>query len=140
MGGLPDSDSSEGSLTPSKINRVAFVVAGLLFTGLAAAGVLLPLLPTTPFLLLAAVCFARSSPRLYRWLLSNRLFGPYIEEWQRNRTIPLAAKRKACLVVVLAFGLSILLVDSTWVRVALLVLGSGVLVFVASLRTSRGPM
>lgn len=123
----------------SRLRHALLVVAGLSFTGLAVAGVLLPLVPTTPFLLLAAACFARSSPRLYRLLLSNRVFGPYIDEWRRDRTVPPAAKRKAYLVVVLAFGSSIALVDSKWLRLALFFLGSGVLVFLARLPTSRRP-
>lgn len=136
---LARAGQSASSQLPSRIRRGLLVVAGLVFTGLAAAGVLLPLVPTTPFLLLAAVSFARSSPRLYRWLLSNRHLGPYLEEWRRDRTIPRAAKRKAYLAVGLTFGLSIVLVDSTWLRLALLFLGSGVSVFIAWLPTSRGP-
>jgi len=65
---------------------------GLMFVGLGLAGVFLPLLPTTPFLLLAAGCFARSSPAFHDWLLTHRLLGPYIRDWERDRSIPLTAK------------------------------------------------
>lgn len=65
---------------------------GFMFVGLGLAGVFLPLLPTTPFLLLAAGCFARSSPAFHNWLLTHRLLGPYIRDWERDRSIPLTAK------------------------------------------------
>ena len=59
---------------------------------LAVAGIVLPLLPTTPFLLLAAACFARSSPRLDDWLHHNRLFGPYLRAYRDGHGIPLRVK------------------------------------------------
>ena len=64
-----------------------YMLLGLIFVALAALGVVLPGLPTTPFLLLAASCFAKSSTRLYGWLLSNRTFGPMIRNWEDNRAI-----------------------------------------------------
>jgi uncharacterized membrane protein YbaN (DUF454 family) len=77
---------------------------GFMFVGLGLAGVFLPLLPTTPFLLLAAGCFARSSPAFHDWLLTHRLLGPYIRDWERDRSIPLTAKVTA--VVMMAASLS----------------------------------
>ncbi len=64
-----------------------YLSLGLLFLALALLGVLLPGLPTTPFILLAAGCFSKSSSRLYNWLLGNRLFGPMIRDWEAHRTI-----------------------------------------------------
>ena len=75
--------------------RGLWLTAGMLFLGLGLLGVLLPILPTTPFLLLAAWCFARSSPRLHGWLLGHRLFGPPIRNWEENGAISRPAKRLA---------------------------------------------
>jgi len=68
------------------------VCAGSICVGLGILGVILPLLPTTPFLLLAAACYANSSERFYVWLLTNRIFGQYIRDWRENRGIPLGTK------------------------------------------------
>lgn len=67
-------------------------IVGLFFVALGAIGIFLPLLPTTPFLIVAASCFAKSSPRLYQMLIDNKVFGPVIVNWQRNKTIPKKAK------------------------------------------------
>lgn len=92
--------------------RGLWLTAGMLFLGLGLLGVLLPVLPTTPFLLLAAACFARSSPRLHGWLLGHPLFGPPIRNWEENGAISAKAKRlavgsmAAVLLVSLILGLS----------------------------------
>ncbi|NNJ75198.1 MAG: YbaN family protein [Anderseniella sp.] len=65
---------------------------GVAFVGLGFLGVFLPLLPTTPFLLLALACFARSSPAIHDWLINHRMLGPYIVDWERDRSIPFGAK------------------------------------------------
>ena len=109
---------------------------GLFFTALATLGVFLPVLPTTPFLLLAAACFARSSPALHRRLLGNRVFGPFIAQWQHDRTVPRGAKRKAYGLVVVTFAVSIVVVDATWQRGMLAGLGIGLIVFLARLPTT----
>ncbi len=63
-----------------------------MFVGLGIVGAFLPLLPTTPFLLLAMACFARSSPAFHDWLINHRTLGPYIVDWERDRSIPFPAK------------------------------------------------
>lgn len=86
--------------------RGLWLAAGMLFLGLGLLGVVLPVLPTTPFLLLAAACFARSSPRLHGWLLSHPMFGPPIRNWEENGAISRPAKRLAAGSMVAVFALS----------------------------------
>jgi uncharacterized membrane protein YbaN (DUF454 family) len=76
----------------SRAMRALFVALGFGFVGLGIAGAILPLLPATPFFLLAAACFARASTRFYNWLLNHRTFGPTIVEWRRHRAIPYRTK------------------------------------------------
>lgn len=97
--------------------------AGFAALGLGLAGVVLPVLPTTPFVLLAAACFARGSVRFHEWLLHHRIAGPLIREWQTYRAMPRKAKRAAYLLMLLSFGTSILLMDSPWHRLMLAGLG-----------------
>ena len=72
--------------------RPIWLLIGLTSLALGIAGVVLPLLPTTPFVLLSAYCFARSSPRLHAWLMANRTFGPLIRNWEQHRAIAPRAK------------------------------------------------
>lgn len=91
--------------------RWVLFIVGWLCVVLGAIGVVLPVLPTTPFLLLAAACFDRSSPRFHRWLLSTKLFGPLIENWQQERLIEKRSKWVALIVVAVTFTSSILIVE-----------------------------
>ena len=76
----------------SRAVRLLFLALGFVFAGLGVLGAFLPVLPTTPFMLLAAACFARASARFYNWLLNNGTFGPLIVEWRRHRSIPYRTK------------------------------------------------
>ncbi|MFY0638515.1 MAG: YbaN family protein [Maricaulis maris] len=82
-------------------------VFGLVCVGLAVAGVALPLVPATPFLLLATFAFARSSPRLHAWLLAHKRFGPLIRNWQANGSIDRKSKLLAVVAMLMALALSI---------------------------------
>ena len=82
---------------------------GLICVGVALVGVVLPLLPTVPFLLLAAFFFARSSSRLHNWLITHNTFGPMIVDWQTSGAIRPGAKKAATVSIAAVFGLSVLL-------------------------------
>jgi uncharacterized membrane protein YbaN (DUF454 family) len=94
--------------------RLLFAGLGTLFALLGVLGIFLPLLPTTPFLLLAAACYARSSRRIYHGLLHHPHFGPLIHEWREHRSMPYRAKRKALLLIALSFGVSIIFFMPGW--------------------------
>ena len=87
--------------------RGLLVGAGALCVALGVIGIFLPLLPTTPFMLLAAACFARSSRRFHGWLLANRTFGPLIREWEQHRSIPRRTKLTAIVLMSLVLAVSI---------------------------------
>lgn len=89
--------------------RHIWTVFGLVALGLGLAGVVLPLLPTTPFMLLAAACFAKSSPRLHDWLIGHRVFGPAIRDWRDHGAISARSKRMALGAMAAAFGFSVIL-------------------------------
>ncbi len=87
--------------------RSLHFVVGLVATGLAIAGAVLPLLPTTPFLLVAAWAFARSSPRFEGWLLGHARFGPLIADWRREGAVGSGAKRASAVVMLATLGLGL---------------------------------
>jgi uncharacterized membrane protein YbaN (DUF454 family) len=81
--------------------RFLWVGLGCLFVGLGAIGAVVPGMPTTVFLVLAAACFIRSSQRLYDWLISNKTFGPYLKDYREGKGIPLRAKVLALSMIVI---------------------------------------
>lgn len=102
------------------MKRVLLIIAGWFCVVLATLGIVLPLLPTTPFLLLAAWCFARSSPRFHHWLLHRSWFGGYLRYWQQHHALPKGAKPKAVVLILVTFAVSIYFVPLLWVRILLL--------------------
>lgn len=79
----------------TRSQRLLWMLAGLVSLLLGIVGIFLPLLPTAPFVLLAAFCFSRGSERLEAWLVNHRRFGPMVAAWRRNRAVPLRAKQLA---------------------------------------------
>ena len=120
----------------SPIVRFLMVLAGLICVGLGMIGIVLPLLPTTPFLLLAAYLFVRSSQRLYRWLLTHRIFGRYISNYIHHRAITKGVKIFTLLLLWGTISTSAWLMrDLVWVQLLLLAVAIGVSIHVLSLRT-----
>lgn len=94
--------------------KILFVILGCISLGLGIAGIFLPLLPTTPLLLLAAALFVRSSPRLYEWLLNHPRLGTYIRNFREHRAIPLRVKVVSVSMVWLTLGYCIVAVVDAW--------------------------
>lgn len=118
--------------------RILWLLLGLVSTGCGLAGAVLPLVPTTPFLLVAAFAFARSSPRLHGWLVRHPRFGPLILNWQHHGAISPGAKRAALLFMGAALGLSVLLGVPGWVLAIQAVVMGCVAIFLLT-RPNAGP-
>ena len=117
-------------LHDSRLVRGLYLALGIVALVLAVLGAVLPVLPTTPFVLLAAACFARGSKHFHDRLLVNRFAGPLIREWREHHSIPRRVKRWVYLLMALSFGSSILLMPAVWQQVMLAVLGIVLAVFI----------
>jgi len=104
------------------LKRGLFLLLGLTALALGLLGIVLPLLPTVPFILLAAFCFARSSERLHHWLMTHPWFADPLTQWQEQRAMRKGLKRKAMVVSALSFSVSIIVVSILWVKGLLLVM------------------
>jgi len=134
-GSAPPAAAPHGSRSARWLLRTA----GFLFLGLGAVGVVVPGLPTTPLVLVAAACFARSSPRLHRWLLANRVFGPLIRNWQEHRSISPRARRTAISMIVAVGVLTVgFLLTNLILRVAVAATMLAVIVWLSRLPVRQG--
>lgn len=127
---IPQDYSAHVRKHPSPVVRVALVLFGSVFVALGIAGIFLPVLPTTPFLLLAAACYARASRRFYNALLNNRWFGPAILEWQQYRSIRYRTKLIAIATMAVTLAISIVFfVRDARLQAGLAVLGIALAVY-----------
>ncbi len=111
---------------------------GFVFVALGGLGLVLPVMPTTPFLLLAAACFARSSPRFHDWLLNVHLFGPLIRNWQETRSIPKRAKLLAIITIVVVGGSSVLFfIEKTFLKIFVTAILLFHIAFIASIKSTE---
>ncbi len=101
-------------MTTSALRKGFLVTIGIIAVGLGTVGVFVPLLPTTPFLLLSAACFIRSSDRLYDWLIHHRWFGSYIRNYREHKAITLRAKVISLTLLWSVIGYSAACVARTW--------------------------
>lgn len=105
------------------ITHILLITVGWLSVVLAIFGIFLPLLPTTPFLLLAAICFAKSSPRFYQWLMTNRWFGEYLNNYRAGRGMQLRHKITALTLMWVSISYSVIMVaEAHWLRALLLLI------------------
>ncbi len=122
----------------NRIVQVVLIVSGTFFVALGVLGIFVPVLPTTPFLLLAAFCYARSSERFLHWLLTNRWFGAYIKNYREGRGIPLREKLLTIVALWLSIGFSALyVVESWWGKLLLVAVAVGVTAHLLRIKTPR---
>ena len=122
-----------------QIKKSIYLIFGFVALILGFIGIFLPILPTTPFLILAAFFFSRSSDRLYRWLLSRPKVGPAIKEWELYRVIRKKAKIWAVSLIVILFSITTIYGPlPIWGKILLNLVGTGVIVFILSC-TSEPP-
>jgi uncharacterized membrane protein YbaN (DUF454 family) len=120
----PPYEIPESELHPSMLVRVVLWTLGSLALLLGIIGVFLPGLPTTPFVLVAAACYARASKPFYRWLVANPTFGPLIIEWRRHHSIPYRIKVIAVTLMSLTICASIWTLSAMpWLQILLAVIG-----------------
>ncbi len=118
--------------------RILLIIAGSFFTGLGIVGIFMPVLPTTPFLLLAAACYARSSQRFYGWLLNNKWFGNYIRNYLEGKGIPLKVKVLTITFLWITIGCSVTFAVQIFViRLILVLIAIGVSLHILFIRTSK---
>ncbi len=130
--------SSEKNMVHNRLVRGLLILAGTFFLGLGIIGIILPILPTTPFLLLAAACYARSSKRYYNWLLNNKWFGKYIKNYREGNGIPLKVKILSIsfLWITIIFS-AFFIVTILIVRVILIVIAVVVTIHILTIRTLK---
>ncbi len=122
-------------MTSKKIIKYTWIVAGSISLMLGLIGILIPILPTTPFLLLTAYCYLRGSQRLYNWLINHAVFGDYIYNYVTYGAVSKTIKTGTFIFLWISLGISACLVTSVFVRVGLFAVGVGVSIHLISLTT-----
>lgn len=124
---------------PEKLKRRLLIAAGTLSTAIGIVGIFVPILPTTPFLLLAAACYLRSSQKLYDRLLNARFIGAYVRNYVQGRGMPLKIKMMTILLLWITITCSIIFaVQALIIRVILLIIAIGVSVHILLIKTTKG--
>ena len=118
------------------LKKYILIGSGIGFTATGMIGIILPLLTTTPFLLLAAACFVKSSPKLYLWLINNKMFGKYIKNYRDNKGISLRVKITSLSFLWLSIAYSFLFVlENSYARALLIVIATGVTIHILKMKT-----
>ncbi len=130
------STSKPAHISTSKLARLALVFAGTISLAFGIFGIFLPILPTTPFLLLAAGCYSRSSPTFYKWLMNNKWFGTHIRNYREKRGVPLRIKVVTISYLWVTIILSaFVMIQIELVSIILILIATGVTIHILSIRT-----
>ncbi len=121
--------------TLKKPVKILLITLGTFLIGISIVGIFIPVLPTTPLLLLAAALYAKSSRRFYNWLINNRILGRYIKDYREGKGIPLKVKIITISILWITIGYSaIFAIDILWVRILLVLIAVGVTIHIASMK------
>ena len=121
----------------NKFIRAILIIIGTISVLLGLIGIILPLLPTTPFLLLGAASYAKSSDKFYNWLIGNRLFGSYIKNYREGRGIPLRVKITAISFLWITILITVIFFIPVFaVRILLIVIATGVTIHIVKIKKS----
>ena len=113
------------------VKRPILYTLGVISVILGIIGAILPVMPTTPFAILAAYFFSKSSPRMHKWILNLKYIGPQIQEWERHKVIRPKAKLMCMVTIFAMFGMTLAFVRTyIWAKIAMVLVGIGVSVFV----------
>ncbi|UWG97036.1 YbaN family protein [Dehalobacter sp. DCM] len=122
-------------MKPDSAKKVILLMIGSLSLIIGVIGIILPVMPTTPFLLLSAFCYMRSSEKLYGFLINHPLFGKYIDSYMTYRAVPKTAKISALIFLWLSMSISIFFISILHVRIILGIVGIAVSIHLILLKT-----
>jgi hypothetical protein len=130
--------SNQIDLISNRFFRYLLIIAGTIFLGVGIIGIFLPILPTTPFLLLAAACYARSSQRFYNWLMNNKWFGNYIKNYHEGRGLPLKFKIFTMTLLWITILTSIyFVINNFWIEIILIIIAIGVTIHILTIKSYK---
>ena len=115
--------------------RTLFFSLGVVLVGIGAVGVALPVIPTTPFIIVAAACFGKSSKRAEKWISNNRYFGSYIENYKNKKGVPIDVKRNSLIFLWIMLIVSALIINKPIMFIVLSIIGIGVSIHILLLKT-----
>jgi len=120
----------------NKIIKLLLIIAGTIFLGIGVIGIFLPIIPTTPFLLLAVACYIRSSKKLYDWLINNKLFGAYIKNYREGKGVPLKVKVFTISLLWITILFSVFfIIHISWVKIILIIIAFAVTIHILTIKT-----
>lgn len=117
------------------IKKVLYIILGSLCLVLGSVGIFLPILPTTPFLLLSAYFYVRSSEKLYNWLINHKIFGRYIYNYVTYKAVPKKAKLTAILMIIITVPIAVVLIDNIYTYIIIPIIALIVCIYILKLKT-----
>jgi len=131
-------NTNKKQVVSSKFLRYLLIFFGTLFLIIGVIGIVIPVLPTTPFLILTAACYARSSKKAHHWLLNNKWFGSYIKNYQDGKGVPIKVKITAISFLWITILASIIfIIDIVWIKVILIAIAIIVSIHIILLKTYK---